>query len=390
MPNFIVPAVGNPNGGFADGDQVTADNLNAHVTEAIPTGDFIAGRTESFQTDTGDYYLKVDSNGDIYKIDGNLITATAQVGRHTSFFTNNIYAIGGNGVSGAFGSIGISDTNQLTFNIGAYSDPNDYTGGAFSVTGNTHTFYFKGPYAYQTNNNIFRVGTSNNKSSFQVYANNATITCDEVIGLSCVKGLSIPAGTTAQRPMNGNVPSSDGIVRFNSDTSDIEFSASGAWNSISSRATGLRTGYVGTAGTGIVYRSTAEFDIPADETWIFSIDAHWSTPAGGNTQPGYWFETAIFATKATYTDVELKRYYTNYTPYSGINRLSVSIPLTKTLLGNLSKKIEIRTYATNNSTTLATFTNLGSAIPGGTQTNWFSVKLVKVKTTEFTSINAIL
>lgn len=391
MSNFIVPAVGNPNGGFQDGDQVTAANLNAHVMDAIPTGEFISGRTESTTLNLTDYFLKVESDGNLYRIASSLVGANAETADHETIKVSIIQPHNnGNGGSTPFNSITVNNTSNIAFNLGAYSDPLDNNGGQFSVTGNTYAFDYRHAVGAGSAN-LFVIGDTSRKSTFVLWGDTVRINSSvRPVNFNSNNAIRIPSGTTAERPTTPDTECGDtGLIRYNTTTSKIEVSTPGVvngWSDVYYPQTAVKTGNVGTLGAGIVYRSTSEFDIPDNETWLLSIDAHWSTPASGNTQPGYWYETAIFATKNTYTDVELKRYYTSYTPYSGINRFNVTIPLTKALLGNLSKKIEIRTYATNNSTTLATFSNLN----GPSSTNWYSVSLVKVKTADFTANNAIL
>lgn len=397
MPNnFTVPPVGNPNGGFQNGDQVTADNLNAHVVDATPTGNFISGRNSSSEVNDEDYFLKVDANNDLWKISSSNFGSTAGVAKHGVLYVDTIRNFtGGDGVANPFGPIAINFTSNISFTLGSYSDPTNTQGGSFGVTGTGNFFYYKGVNTLDggpaLNGNSFYIGDESKRATFVVNSTETAFRNTWPVNFSYnTKALILPSGTTAQRPVanNGFGGVSAGMFRFNSDVNKLEYYGTDSnWNQISSYSgTIIKTGNVGTLGAGIVYRSSLEFDIPDNETWLFSIDAHWSTPASGNTQPGYWYETAIFATKTNYTDVELKRYITNYTPYSGINRLNVTIPLTKSLLANLSKKIEVRTYATNNGSTLATFSTLG----GPANSNWFTVTLVKVKTSEFTANNAIL
>jgi hypothetical protein len=382
MPNFIVPVVGNPNGGFQNGDQVTAENLNSHVTNAVPTGEFISGREESLAVSGLDYFLKLGEDGNLYKAASNLIGGSAELLR-PNFIRSGI----GDGVNSSFGSLVIEDYNNLLIRLGAYSDPLNPNGGSFDSDANSYIFKFRNSYVFQTNNNIFQIGTSDYRGWIRNYASVWSVDSTNVPEFAGNHGVKLPVGSTAQRPGTGtNPPASVGTIRYNSDISDVEFLSGNGWASVKPKVLSIahKSGSVMAAtAAGLLWRSTAEFDIPEDETWVLYFSGNWQTPGSSNTNPDHYFKVKVWASKPQYTNVLLKEYQRVYAAKAGENDIALSIPITKASLANVSKKIEIFAYATNSDTAVATIFN-----PSTTST--YNVFLYRYKTADYTELNAIL
>lgn len=387
MPNFIVPVVGNPNGGFQNGDQVTAENLNAHVVEAIPTGEFISGRDVSTTPNLTDYYLKVEADGSLKKIASSYIGANAENADHTTLKVQTITSRSGDGSATPYGSIALNNTGNLTFWLGAYNDPLNYNSGSFIVNASIQSFQYRAPIA-GGNSNLFVIGDESKQSTFVCYAQTAYFRNTWPLDLSYnKKAVILPTGTTSERPVAGNGVGGvgSGMLRFNSEINDIEFyGTDGIWNGAKSQVLSIatKTGYTCVYGDGILYRSSQEWDIPADETWVVHFQAQWKSGYGGNTRPDYWYRMRAFATKATYVDVELKMWQRNYPVGSGDNDMDVILPLTRTSLASLSKKIEFRAYATNSDT-------VGGVLNPSVESN-YNIIVYKYKTSVYNTINAIL
>jgi len=143
-----------------------------------------------------------------------------------------------------------------------------------------------------------------------------------------------------------------------------------------------KTGVTAVFGAGILHK-TGDFDIPADETWIVTFHASWQTPEAGNTRPGYTFYVRAFAEKATYSDVQLGEWLTNYSAYSVVNRIHAILILTQASLASLSKKIKFVAYDTNSSSGLANIVNAST-------TSYYNITLQKTKTATFTADSSIL
>lgn len=131
-----------------------------------------------------------------------------------------------------------------------------------------------------------------------------------------------------------------------------------------------KTGTVGVFGSSTLHK-TQEFEIPADETWIFTFLAHWTTGQTGNTRPdGYYTVTAI-AEKATYADVTLKSWTKLFPSYGALGFINVVLPLTAGDLANLPKRLRFD-------------------VSHGLYNGDYSITLQKVKTSSFTTSSSIL
>lgn len=293
MPNFIVPVVGNPNGGFQNGDQVTAENLNAHVTDAIPTGEFISGRAESLAVASLDYFLKLGEDGNLYKVASNLIGGSAELLR-PDFIRSGT----GDGVNSSFGSLVIEDYNNLFIDLGAYSDPLNYNGGTFDSTASTYLFKFRNSYVFQSNNNIFQVGTSDYRGWIRNYASVWSVDSTSVPEFAGTHALRVPVGSTAQRPGTGSNPAASvGSVRFNSDTDDLEFMGiNSQWGSVkgSGAVTYVKQIPSFTFAWDAVFYETPSVVVPEGEVWIYELFYQFNAGNfGGNTRPEGLFTTAV-------------------------------------------------------------------------------------------------
>lgn len=223
MPNFIVPVVGNPNGGFQNGDQVTAENLNAHVQEAIPIGAFIGGRVESQTVAELDYFLKLGEDGNLYKVKGSSVASFA--GSKAEYIkVREISGYTGDGSTVPFSSISFNKTNNLFLWLNAWSDTSNNSGGNFQVTANSHTFTYNQTGVFGVSNNLFKVGTANNRSWFDCNSYIWAVDSTFVPEFKGTHALRIPVGGNTQRPGVGNNPNAAvGQIRFNSDINDVEF-----------------------------------------------------------------------------------------------------------------------------------------------------------------------
>ncbi len=293
MPNFIVPVVGNPNGGFQNGDQVTAENLNAHVTDAIPTGEFISGRGESLAVSGLDYFLKLGEDGNLYKVASGLIGGSAELLR-PDFIRSGT----GDGVNSMWGSLVVENYNNLFLSIGAYTDTANPNGGTFDSTANTYLFKFKNSYVFQTRNNIFQVGTSDYRGWIRNYASVWNVDSTSVPEFTGTHALRIPVGSTAQRPGTGyNPPATVGSVRFNSDTNDLEFMGiNSEWGSVkgSGAVTYVKQLPTLTFNWDVVLYETPSVVVPDGEVWIYELNYQFSAGNfGGNTRPEHVFTTAL-------------------------------------------------------------------------------------------------
>jgi hypothetical protein len=143
-----------------------------------------------------------------------------------------------------------------------------------------------------------------------------------------------------------------------------------------------KTGVTAVFGAGILHK-TGDFDIPADETWVLKFHASWKTPEASNTRPGYTFYVRAFAEKATYSDVQLGEWLTNYSAYSVVNRIDAILILTQASLASLSKKIKFVAYDTNSASALASIVDPNT-------TSYYNITLQKTKTATFTTDSSIL
>jgi hypothetical protein len=294
MPNFIVPVVGNPNGGFQNGDQVTAENLNAHVTNAVPTGEFISGRGESLAVSGLDYFLKLGEDGNLYKVASGLIGGSAELLR-PDFIRSGT----GDGVNSMWGSLVVENYNHFYLSIGAYTDASNPNGGTFDSTANSYLFKFKNSYVFQTRNNIFQVGTSDYRGWIRNYASVWNVDSTSVPEFTGTHALRIPVGSTAQRPGTGSNPNATvGSVRFNSDTNDLEFMGiNSEWGSVkgSGEVTYVKQIPSFTFAWDSVFYETPSVVVPEGEVWIYELNYQFNADNwGGNTRPECIFSTAIF------------------------------------------------------------------------------------------------
>lgn len=290
MPNFIVPVVGNPNGGFQNGDQVTAENLNAHVQDAVPTSSFIEGRQTSTEVNHNDWFMKVGTDGNLYKVRGGLLGVSPELLK-----VNEIKAVGGDGSTTPYGSMTFNSIGNMSIWLGAYSDPANTNSGTLSVNGNSYVFTYKQPYSQlPMNYNNFIIGSTDNRSWTRIFSETFQLDSKYVPEFVGTHGLKLPSGTTSERPSNPV----DGTIRYNTETKDLEFRANSSWSGLqSSAATAIYTKQLPamTFAAGVVLWETPNaFVVPEGEEWVYELHYQFNADNwGGNTRPEVLFTTEI-------------------------------------------------------------------------------------------------
>lgn len=314
MPNFIIPVVGNPAGGYLDGDQVTATNLNAHIQDAIPTPDFIAGLTDATGqgADPNDYYMKVDKNGYLVKVAatdvGTIPNTVTTLGVNTPLVRSPIP----DSVFDQWDSLSIQSGNHITIQ-------SNYTG---LQTNNWSTINMTGNVSISTGigNVSIDAGTSflvNGVNKWPKFNVNRDVEIDS--GNLKVRGgpyasdggsgfIQIPRGPTSLRPNTQDVyptyplgSSVSGVMRFNTTTNDLEWidtTQADNWNSVK-RANSVAT-YVkqltlpAFALNVVLWETPSEIVVPDGEVWIYELNFQFNAGNfGGNTRPEQVFTTSM-------------------------------------------------------------------------------------------------
>lgn len=284
MPNFIVPVVGNPNGGFQNGDQVTAENLNAHVQEAIPTGDFILGRQTSSVVEPSDWFLKVGSDGNIYKVNGSTVSPL-------TIKANEINSPTGDGSTSPYGNLYIRKYGDINIFAGAAGPFNANTTGQVDIRADGIYFNFNREYSGEILNQ-FAVGWPA-RSEVSFHAQTFEVDSANPAEFNGTHALKIPAGTTAQRPN----PSAVGQVRYNTDLQDLEYNGSAGWGSVKNSGTVVYAKQLPalTFAAGVTLWETPNaIVVPEGEVWIYELNYQFNSANwGGNTRPEWIFQTEL-------------------------------------------------------------------------------------------------
>lgn len=316
MPNFIIPVVGNPAGGYFDGDQVTAANLNAHIQEAIPTPDFINSLPDGTgysQDDPNDYYMKVDKDGYLVKVAATSVGSIPNTVTTLVVNTPLIKSPTPDNIFDQWESLYIQSGNQISIQSNYTGSPtNNYS--SIIMTGNVSISTGIGD-VYINSGTPTVVNGVNTWPKFNI---NRDVVIDT--GNLKVRGgpyasdggsgfIQIPRGPTSSRPNTQDIYPSyplgsnvSGVMRFNTTTNDLEWvdtTQADNWNSVK-RANSSAT-YVkqltlpAFALNAVLWESPSEFVVPEGEVWIYELNYQFNSGNwGGNTRPEPVFDTKIF------------------------------------------------------------------------------------------------
>jgi hypothetical protein len=144
----------------------------------------------------------------------------------------------------------------------------------------------------------------------------------------------------------------------------------------------IKAGNCFAGGINTFLMETQLLDIPSDETWIFEFSAYWRYTGNPATAVGY--QIKVDAIKATYADVNIatKNVIPVITGNVNTSRFEAKIllMLTTSNLANLTKSLKFYT----------TTPPSGATIDTSTDYNEYTIRLTKVKTTQFNSDISIL
>jgi hypothetical protein len=138
-------------------------------------------------------------------------------------------------------------------------------------------------------------------------------------------------------------------------------------------AVAMKSGQCGIFGTTVLHK-TGLLDIPADETWIITFLAHWTTGQSGNTRPDGYYTVTASVEKDTYSDVTVGSWTKVFPPYAGLCFINTTIKLTRGDLANMTKRLKFTA-------------NWGVT---SSSTSGYSILLTKVKTEAFDLDSSIL
>lgn len=166
------------------------------------------------------------------------------------------------------------------------------------------------------------------------------------------------------------------IVNSAGVTTDAELSVDGPIYSngelvMTGASVAAKTGQCGIFGTTILHK-TQEFEIPADETWVFTFLAHWTTGQIGNTRPDGYYDVTASLEKSGYSDDVIQTWTKVFPSYGALCFINVVVPLTRDDMSGLAKRLK--------------FVNTN----GVAGYSWYSITLQKVKTVAFTTSSSIL
>ena len=159
-------------------------------------------------------------------------------------------------------------------------------------------------------------------------------------------------------------------------TTDAELSVDGPIYSngelvMTGASIAAKTGVCGIYGISVLHK-TQEFEIPADETWVFTFLAHWTTGQIGNTRPDGYYDVVASLEKTGYSDDVLTTWTKVFPSYGALCFINVVVPLTRDDMSGLAKRLK--------------FTNTN----GVAGYSYYSITLQKVKTAAFTASSSIL
>lgn len=227
---------------FADGQQLNAARLNNHVASAIPQDGLIADLAEITATGVSndDYLMILDSSTNtLKKVSKENIVGSIQnvaVNSIESVPPDYILRIGqtsntheiqiGDMLGGGPQTISLSTTGQ-------------YDGGIPSISFNSERIEFNTVHSDSSNSGKIVIQGSLDTDGCHIIHSNTGGTTGQAI-------FQIPAGSTGYRPtlttyryaVSNNAATIDGMkgaIRYNTDTSSIEFFDGSEWNSIISK-----------------------------------------------------------------------------------------------------------------------------------------------------------
>lgn len=330
----------------ATGDMsfVTHTNLNAHVSNAKLIGGAIGEQIANAVSSNEDLLL-IKKGDDLFK-------------QTKGEFTNSIIS---NEITVNNLSVAINSADSVDSDI-------------IEMTGATNASYID-----LNNASIFSSSTTNYNINFGFGATSqfpaptgwTTPTTYNLFGgtTNFIRGTNVATGVNHNVNIDGEL-NVTGKIKFNNKVVLTEAPVA------------IKTGVCQIFGTGILHR-TGEFDIPEDETWLVTFHARWKTRNGDNTMPDWYYTVKAFASKDTYSDVELGTWTQNYPPKSGVNEIYCILQLTKGSLANMAKKIKFVAYDINSTTTVANIQNANTE-------SHFEITLNKVKTETFNNDSSIL
>jgi len=110
---------------------------------------------------------------------------------------------------------------------------------------------------------------------------------------------------------------------------------------------GYKTGACFAIDNSTLYKTSSEFLVPTDETWVFEFHCHWMYPQASNTRPDNWFYISSVLEKLGTTDVTLFTDGACSTAYGSQARAFMLVSLTNASMGGVAKKLKFTTTNTN-------------------------------------------
>lgn len=318
---------------------VTASNLNQHVNNAQLSGGAVSEQTlNSASADTD--LLLIGKGGNIFK---------QTKLQFTDAINSSTINVNGLSVDAAeIDTLNISQTldgpNARLFDAGwAIMHSNKSDGVRIGYNG-----------AYFTSRPAGVVDLQN----FLVTAKNFTFTNTNLSGAATA---TIDAGNLYVNEtggLGGNIYASGNIY-------------SGGEQVMTGASVAAKTGQCGIFGITVLHK-TQEFEIPDDETWVFTFLAHWTTGQIGNTRPDGYYDVTASLEKSGYSDDVIQTWTKVFPSYGALCFINVVVPLTRTDMSSLAKRLK--------------FVNTN----GVAGYSWYSITLQKVKTAAFTASSSIL
>jgi hypothetical protein len=314
---------------------VTHTNLNAHVDNARLVGGAIDEQVQNSVTTDNDLIL-INKGGDLFK---------QTKGQFTETINSNSISV--NELSVVTNSTDTIDTDVI------------------EMTGTTTESYID-----LNNASIF----SSNKTNYNIN-----------FGFGATSLFPAPTGWTSPTTYNffggvtnfikGTNVATDEGHDVNID-GNVEVSGTITSNGkpvMTGTAVAMKSGQCGIFGTTVLHK-TGLLDIPADETWIITFLAHWTTGQSGNTRPDGYYTVTASVEKDTYSDVTVGSWTKVFPPYAGLCFINTTIKLTRGDLANMTKRLKFTA-------------NWGVT---SSSTSGYSILLTKVKTEAFDLDSSIL
>jgi hypothetical protein len=314
---------------------VTHTNLNAHVDNAKLLGGAIDEQVSN-SVSTDQDLLLVNKGGDLFKQTKAQFTQTI-----------NSQTISTNKLSVAEASTDLVDTDVIEMtgvSNESYIDLNN----ASIFSSNTTKYNIDFGFGTGT---AFPAPTGwNNSTTYNFFGGQTNFKKGVNVGTNEGHDILIEGDVT----VNGNITSNGKPV-------------------MTGTAVAMKSGQCGIFGTTVLHK-TGLLDIPADETWIITFLAHWTTGQSGNTRPDGYYTVTASVEKDTYSDVTVGSWTKVFPPYAGLCFINTAIKLTRGDLANMTKRLK--------------FTANWGVV--GSSTSGYSILLTKVKTEAFDLDSSIL